>query len=297
MQKRTTYSYRIDKDGQFAFVVIPDFYIFIVYNYINADRHPKCDICDVYAHADLYGLGKGIFPKDKFPKLPAHPQCLCRIKPIVDGMIDMSKAKDNVDKGGKAYIDTLPKREQERLLGVHGKENVMGGKKEWMQKARGWGSEGFSLRIPYNGGSRGAVGAKLNDTNDPSGKKRSAAAEPMYEEMRRVYLKNPSYYANKWATDLGMHPSGVKRAIEHLLFNKHHLIKDGKAYYGRFEVDYDIAATLMNIKNGNIGEKEMRLFRHERLGSELMYRYNYKYNDAHDLANKKHNFEELVCGI
>lgn len=41
----------------------------------------------------------------------------------------------------------------------------------------------------------------------------------------------------------------------------------------------------------------MRLFRHERLESELMYRYNYKYNDAHDLANKKHNFEELVCGI
>ena len=212
-------------------------------------------------------------------------------------MIDMNKQKDNVDKGGKAYIDTLPKREQERLLGVHGRKDVMGGKKEWMQKARGWGSEGFSLRIPYNGGSRGAVGAKLNDTNDPSGKKRSAAAEPMYEEMRRVYLKNPSYYANKWATDLGMHPSSVKRAIEHLLFNKHHLIKDGKAYYGRFEVDYDIAATLMNIKNGNIGEKEMRLFRHERLESELMYRYNYEYNDAHDLANKKHNFEELVCGI
>jgi len=269
----------------------------VAFQWKLSDRHPKCDICDVYAHADLYGLGKGIFPKDKFPKLPAHPHCLCRIKPIVDGMIDMGKQKDNVDKGGKAYIDTLPKREQERLLGIHGRKDVMGGKKEWMQKARGWGSEGFSLRIPYNGGSRGAVGAKLNDTNDPSGKKRSAAAEPMYEEMRRVYLKNPSYYANKWATDLGMHPSGVKRAIEHLLFNKHHLIKDGKAYYGRFEVDYDIAATLMNVKNGNIGEKEMRLFRHERLESELMYRYNYKYNDAHDLANKKHNFEELVCGI
>ena len=269
----------------------------VAFQWKLSDRHPKCDICDVYAHADLYGLGKGIFPKDKFPKLPAHPHCLCRIKPIVGGMIDMSKQKDNVDKGGKAYIKELPKREQERLLGVHGRNDVMSGKKAWMQKARGWGSKGFSLRIPYNGGSRGAVGAKLNDINDPSGKKRSAAAEPMYEEMRRVYLKNPSYYANKWATDLGMHPSGVKRAIEHLLFNKHHLIKDGKPYYGRFEVDYDIAATLMNIKNGDIGEKEMRLFRHERLESELMYRYNYKYNDAHDLANKKHNFEELVCGI
>ena len=124
------------------------FYIFIVDNYINADKHPKCDICDVYAHADLYGLGKGIFPKDKFPKLPAHPHCLCRIKPIVDGMIDMSRQKDNVNKGGKAYVDTLPKREQERLLGVHGRNDVMGGKKEWLISARGVSKEEFDVRKP-----------------------------------------------------------------------------------------------------------------------------------------------------
>ncbi|MFC2799733.1 MAG: hypothetical protein ACFN4O_01935 [Anaeroglobus sp.] len=102
----------------------------------------------MYAHADLYGLGKGIFPKDKFPKLPAHPHCLCRIKPIVDGMIDMSRQKDNVDKGGKAYIDTLPKREQERLLGIHGRKDVMNGKKEWFANARSVSKEGFEVRKP-----------------------------------------------------------------------------------------------------------------------------------------------------
>lgn len=52
-------------------------------------------------------------------------------------MIDMSKQKDNVDKGGKAYIYMLPKREQERLLGVHGRNDVMSGKKEWHASARG----------------------------------------------------------------------------------------------------------------------------------------------------------------
>lgn len=120
----------------------------VAFQWKLSDRHPKCDICDVYAHADLHGLGKGIFPKDKFPKLPAHPHCLCRIKPIVDGMIDMSKQKDNVDKGGKAYIDTLPKREQERLLGVHGRNDVMSGKKEWFASARSVSKEGFEVRIP-----------------------------------------------------------------------------------------------------------------------------------------------------
>ena len=124
------------------------FILFIVDNYINADRHPKCDICDVYAHVDLYGLGKGIFPKDKFPKLPAHPHCLCRIKSIVGVMIDISRQKDNVDKGGKAYIDTLPKREQERLLGVHGRNDVMSGKKEWLTSARMASKEDFKVRKP-----------------------------------------------------------------------------------------------------------------------------------------------------
>ena len=113
-----------------------------------SDRHPRCDICDVYANADLYGLGKGVFPKDKFPKLPAHPHCLCRIKPIVDGMVDMSKLKDNVDKGGKAYIDTLPKRQQERLLGVHGRQEVMTGKKSWFASDRGVSIDGFEVRKP-----------------------------------------------------------------------------------------------------------------------------------------------------
>ena len=34
-----------------------------------SSAHPCYDICDLYANADLYGLGKGIFPKDKVPML------------------------------------------------------------------------------------------------------------------------------------------------------------------------------------------------------------------------------------
>ena len=63
-------------------------------------------------------------------------------------MIDMSRQKDNVDKGGKAYIDTLPKREQERLLGIHGRKDVMNGKKEWFANARSVSKEGFEVRKP-----------------------------------------------------------------------------------------------------------------------------------------------------
>ncbi len=35
-----------------------------------SSAHSYYDICDLYANADLYGLGKGIYPKDKIPMLP-----------------------------------------------------------------------------------------------------------------------------------------------------------------------------------------------------------------------------------
>lgn len=34
-----------------------------------SSRHPVFDICDMYAKADMYGLGAGIYPKDKLPRL------------------------------------------------------------------------------------------------------------------------------------------------------------------------------------------------------------------------------------
>ena len=35
-------------------------------------RHPRVDICDEHAAADLYGLGQGVYPVDECP-WPAHP--------------------------------------------------------------------------------------------------------------------------------------------------------------------------------------------------------------------------------
>lgn len=48
-----------------------------------SSAHPCYDICDLYANADLYGLGKGIFLKNKVPMLPAHPNCMCHLKLVV----------------------------------------------------------------------------------------------------------------------------------------------------------------------------------------------------------------------
>lgn len=112
-------------------------------------RHPVFDICDFYANADLYGMGKGVYPKDKVPMLPAHPHCMCRLKPIVDGMIDNSTPKENINDGGMDLLKSLSVKEQERLLGVHGRVAVLEGKARWQDHLRGWDAKDvFKVRTP-----------------------------------------------------------------------------------------------------------------------------------------------------
>ncbi|MGB5064273.1 MAG: hypothetical protein WBQ37_10970 [Candidatus Competibacter sp.] len=49
-----------------------------------SSKHPKVDICDYHAKADLYGLGPGIYPKAAAPLPPFHPHCCyCLIAPMV----------------------------------------------------------------------------------------------------------------------------------------------------------------------------------------------------------------------
>ena len=73
----------------------------VAYRWVESTRHPTEDICDEYAKVDAYGLGPGIFPKDKAPELPAHPHCLChyekvyaseleRIRGLASGKIEYS---------------------------------------------------------------------------------------------------------------------------------------------------------------------------------------------------------------
>ena len=112
-------------------------------------RHPVFDICDFYANADLYGMGKGVYPKDKVPTLPAHPHCMCRLKPIIDGMIDNSTPKENIEHGGMDLLKSLSVKEQERLLGVHGRVAVLDGKAQWQDHLRGWDAKDvFKVRTP-----------------------------------------------------------------------------------------------------------------------------------------------------
>ena len=122
----------------------------VAYQWKLSGRHPRYDICDLYARANLYGMGPGIFPKDKVPRLPAHPHCMCFLKPVIRGMIDNETPIDRIEEGGREYLGSVSLHHRQMLLGVHGVKDVMGGKVSWTQKARGYGGKKIDSRLSPN---------------------------------------------------------------------------------------------------------------------------------------------------
>ena len=83
-------------------------------------------------------MAEGIFPKDKLPKLPVHPNCMCRVVPIFHGSMRVTSEtpKDRTLAGGLAYIMTLTEMQRHSLLGENGAKEVQKGA-SWKQYARG----------------------------------------------------------------------------------------------------------------------------------------------------------------
>ncbi len=108
----------------------------VAYQWKLGSRHPAEDICDMYAEADLYGLGKGVFPKDAAPVNPAHPHCLCHYAPVYESELEGKKRSNNVEAGGNAWLKKQSLSVQEKILGVKGREEWKAGRAGWMEKAR-----------------------------------------------------------------------------------------------------------------------------------------------------------------
>ena len=45
--------------------------------------HLDVDCCDLYADADMWGLGRGVYPKAEAPVPPFHSGCRCALAPII----------------------------------------------------------------------------------------------------------------------------------------------------------------------------------------------------------------------
>lgn len=79
--------------------------------------HPKPDICDLHAEANLYGLGKGVYPsRDKCP-WPAHPNTISYVEVVFkDEVTDEDRA------GKETPLQALDRLTPAQRLGVLGKK-------------------------------------------------------------------------------------------------------------------------------------------------------------------------------
>lgn len=102
-----------------------------------SSRHPIFDICDMYAKADMYGLGAGIYPKDKLPPLPVHPHCLCRYVEVIEGEVDMQQQRDQVREAGDKWLNSLPESRRAQVLGRKGLKAWEDGE-DWRKYMRGY---------------------------------------------------------------------------------------------------------------------------------------------------------------
>nr|DAL25761.1 MAG TPA_asm: CDI toxin-like protein [Caudoviricetes sp.] len=122
----------------------------VAFQWKLSTAHPVTDICDLYAHANLYGMGPGIFPKDKVPVLPAHPNCMCRLRPVMTGsdLLQTEHAEDMVNKGGADYLKKSSAETRKKILGVKGAESFeMGKVVDWRGIAHGFTDEHMTTRF------------------------------------------------------------------------------------------------------------------------------------------------------
>ncbi|SIO94645.1 hypothetical protein [Vibrio spartinae] len=81
-------------------------------------NHPRPDICDMHARVNLYGLGKGVYPKGKSP-WPAHPNTLS-----YEQVVFADEITDEDRMGDASCISWLRKQNydaQKAVLGHHKK--------------------------------------------------------------------------------------------------------------------------------------------------------------------------------
>lgn len=107
-----------------------------------SSRHPIYDICDFHAHADLYGLGPGVYPKDRAPRLPAHPHCNCLFSPVFDGEVGQPDLDpQHVLHRGADFLRGLDDYERQRLLTIEGEKAWRAGD-SWQNQLRNWQGHG-----------------------------------------------------------------------------------------------------------------------------------------------------------
>lgn len=170
----------------------------VAFKWKLASRHPKFDICDLYADANLYGLGKGIYPKTATPRLPVHPHCLCHLAPVYQSELKGKKAVDQLEEGGRAWLEKQSLYHRQQILGIQGAK-AFANRDSWTKWARNYTGARFAGRpkdLPES------LKPYLHDGKikiEEISKRLPDESLPEFDERIHDYLESP--YCTKAFTD------------------------------------------------------------------------------------------------
>lgn len=153
------------------------------------------------------------------------------------------------------------------------------------------GSSDLTKTKSYKAAKRGQElkSGALNKKNDPLGRKREAHAKRYYKELAN---RKPYTVINRIAKNGNISKKSAKNIYNHI-FVESHRFADGSTHM--FDPDYDMAESFRRILDGkDIKSHDIILLKHENLELNLMKKYNLAYEDAHNLAVRKYDYEKAL---
>lgn len=187
--------------------------------FILSGSHPRYDICDHICGVDEYGLGIGVYPIDKAPSYPFHPNCLCITLTVNENPSD--------------FVDRL-KRWERNPGSEPGLEN-------WYQNVYKKSSMYIDdiSKIPYNGIKKSDLLPNADKVDIPEAKIKSYALNknhPSGRDKAIAFEKALGYNLNN-ADDL------IKNVKDNV--SKYKAVFKGESQFGK---KYEV---VMNIKGPN----------------------------------------------
>ena len=248
----------------------------VAFQWKLSSRHPVFDICNLYAEANLYGLGKGIYPKDATPRLPVHPHCLCHLAPVYRS--ELNKIAHNLVKsGGEKYINALNLERRQKLLGVAGSRRYGAGQ-DWRTLARN-----YSPKVMKSLGENAII--KQSGALNPDSERAMFHAQRYYESVRHMKTD-----CQRIANNTGFRIQDIQAIKRHVFIDKHELVNG----YARFSPDYYMAQSWQRLVDGrSIRNQDIVLLNHEFLELTLM-KQGLDPLTAHEITESVYNYAVVM---
>lgn len=263
--------------------------------YATLDKR-SCLVC-----GSLDGLVKKRI-EDFGVRIPLHYNCRCVILPIVKGFEDMEDtraSKDGQVSDNLTYEKWLERQSNEDKKYILGKsrfELYEKGKKfisfvsdNRIIKLEELKSKlGIDFDISKITGARSNIVDKLLKSDDVV--MNTKVADEYYNNIRNLGITKNEKLITKIANNSGIARDNIEKVFNHLFFEKHKL--DGEFKY--FDSDNNIIIALERIRTKEHTDKDILLLKHEFEELTLMKKGKYNYKEAHELANKKFNWEDVI---